>query len=114
MAVLEWSKVSSSRVDTTPRQSVNEPAAELMRPWSARPRKESLALMQCCGQAAKQQDGREDKGRADPEELRTDDSSWRHKGGRVVRVVDGGPSRAASQINGPHRALCCAEALESD
>jgi hypothetical protein len=98
MAVLEWSEVSSSRVDTTPRRSVNEPAAELMRPWSARPRKELLARA-VLRQAAKQQNGREDKGCADPEELRTDDSSWRHRGGRLVRLAhQGGKVRSTGRI----------------
>lgn len=50
-------------------------------------------------QAAKQQDGREDKGCADPEELRTDDSSWRHRGGRLVRMVhQGGKARSTGRI----------------
>jgi len=50
-------------------------------------------------QAAKQQDGREDKGCADPEELRTDDSSWRHRGGRLVRMAhQGGKARSTGRM----------------
>lgn len=71
--VVEWSEVSSSPVACqTLRRSVNDPQAELMRPNPFHPgrlgKKGVPRAYAVLRQVAREQGGREDKGRADPED----------------------------------------------